>query len=49
MLAEKVISEAKTFGAERVDLTVWEFNKSARKFYEALGFTTMRRILEKKI
>lgn len=49
MLAEKVISEAKSFGAERVDLTVWEFNKNAREFYEALGFTTMRRVLEKKI
>ncbi len=48
-LAEKVISEAKTFGAERVDLTVWEFNKSARELYEVLGFTTMRRVLEKKI
>lgn len=49
MLADKITSEAKTFGAERIDLTVWEFNDEARGFYEALGFTTMRRVLEKKI
>jgi ribosomal protein S18 acetylase RimI-like enzyme len=29
--------------AADIELTVWEFNKEARDFYEALGYTTVRR------
>jgi ribosomal protein S18 acetylase RimI-like enzyme len=29
--------------ASRIELTVWEFNKRATRFYERLGFRTIRR------
>jgi GNAT superfamily N-acetyltransferase len=28
---------------DQIELTVWEFNEEARKFYESLGFTTSYR------
>ena len=34
---------------EKIDLTVWNFNKEAQSFYESLGFTEQRRIMEFKI
>jgi ribosomal protein S18 acetylase RimI-like enzyme len=34
---------------EKIDLTVWNFNKEAQSFYESLGFTEQRRIMELNI
>jgi GNAT superfamily N-acetyltransferase len=34
---------ARQRGVADMELTVWEFNKDAREFYEALGYTTVRR------
>ena len=34
---------ARQRGVADMELTVWEFNKDARAFYEALGYTTVRR------
>lgn len=36
-------------GAERLDLMVWDFNEDARKFYEKMGMTPQRYILESKL
>jgi diamine N-acetyltransferase len=32
-----------------MQLTVWEFNKNAIKFYESLGMSTMNRRMELKL
>lgn len=40
---------AKDIGAKRIDLTVWQFNKTAIKFYESLGMETQRKILETRL
>ena len=37
---------AKENGFSRVELNMWEFNRSALAFYEAVGFTTYRRYME---
>lgn len=41
--------EAKAKGFERVELSMWEFNEDARKFYEAVGFSTYRRYMEMEV
>ena len=33
-------------GYSRIELNMWEFNKEALAFYEAVGFTTFRRFME---
>lgn len=33
-------------GYDRIELDMWEFNESARKFYESVGFYTYRRYME---
>lgn len=33
-------------GYDRIELNMWEFNESARAFYEAIGFATYRRYME---
>ena len=38
---------AKEWGAKRLDLTVWDFNKTALSFYEALGMQIQNYTLEK--
>ncbi len=38
--------DAKAKGLARIELDVWEFNKSAIEFYEAAGFQMYRRFLE---
>lgn len=38
--------KAKEMGAERLDLMVWEFNENARKFYDAMGMSVQRYIME---
>ena len=40
---------AKENGAERLDLTVWNFNKGAIKFYESLGMVVQRYTFEKTL
>lgn len=44
-----VSNKAKEKGAKRLDLMVWSFNKKALSFYEELGMTPQRYILEKEI
>lgn len=46
LLFEYVIDYAKTEGALSIQLVVWEFNKDAIKFYEALGMSTRNRRME---
>ena len=41
--------KVKEMGAERLDLMVWEFNESAKKFYEKMGMKTQRYILEEQL
>ncbi len=40
---------AREKGAIRFDLMVWPFNEGAIRFYESLGFSTQRLMLEKKL
>lgn len=40
---------AKEEGFDRVELNMWEFNRDALAFYEAVGFETYRRYLEMKL
>ncbi len=37
---------AKEQGYRRLELNMWEFNRSALAFYEAAGFSTFRRYME---
>ena len=37
---------AKAQGFQRLELNMWEFNRGALAFYEAVGFTTFRRYME---
>jgi len=39
-------AEAKKRGFGRIELDMWEFNKSALAFYENAGFRTYRRYME---
>lgn len=41
--------KAKALGAERVSLTVWNFNESARELYDALGYENLWSWMEKRI
>ncbi len=45
-LVDYMKREARTQGVDRIELDVWEFNESARRFYEAAGFQVIRRFLE---
>ena len=45
-LVEYMKRDARAQGLDRIDLDVWEFNESARSFYEAAGFRAYRRFLE---
>lgn len=40
---------SKNIGAKRIDLTVWQFNKTAMNFYKSLGMKTQRIVLETRI
>ena len=42
-LLDRAHTWAASRGATDVELTVWEFNREARAFYESLGYTTARR------
>lgn len=48
-LMEAVKETARAEGCFNVELNVWEFNESARKFYESIGMTTQRRNMEYKL
>lgn len=48
-LYKQVESIDKDIGAKRIDLTVWQFNNTALKFYESLGMETQRKILETRL
>ncbi len=37
---------ARREGLSRIELNMWEFNRDALAFYEAVGFTTYRRYME---
>ena len=37
---------ARKKGLRRIELNMWEFNKDALAFYEAVGFSTYRRYME---
>ena len=39
---------AKEKGFNRIELNMWEFNRDALAFYEAVGFKTYRRYMEMK-
>lgn len=45
-LFEHIMEYAKTQKAESIQLSVWEFNKDALGFYEALGMKTRNRRME---
>lgn len=40
---------AKAEGFDRLELNMWEFNRDALDFYEAVGFNTYRRYMEMKL
>ena len=40
---------AKEKGYSRIELNMWEFNRDALSFYEAAGFSTYRRYMERKV
>lgn len=40
---------AKEKGYSRIELNMWEFNREALAFYEAVGFSTYRRYMEMQI
>lgn len=39
---------AKANGFRRIELNMWEFNREALAFYEAVGFLTYRRYMERE-
>ena len=45
LLFEAAKEWAKSRGAQRLELTVWEFNKDARAFYERQGMQTLHRTM----
>jgi diamine N-acetyltransferase len=48
-LATKVDEWAKAKGASSIELNVYEFNEEARRFYEALGYSTISRKMNKRV
>lgn len=48
-LVEFMKLDAKKRGFDRIELDVWEFNDSAREFYETVGFRCIRRYMEMEI
>ncbi|WHE06010.1 GNAT family N-acetyltransferase [Thermoanaerobacterium thermosaccharolyticum] len=49
MLFKYIVDYAKKLGTDTLELTVWEFNSDAIKFYDGLGMTTRNRRMELKI
>lgn len=48
-LMQQAHTWARERGADRVELTVWEFNQSAFRFYEQLGYVSASRRMWKKL
>lgn len=48
-LIEGAKEAARERGFDRLELNMWEFNRDALAFYEALGFETYRRYMEMKL
>lgn len=48
-LFEFIKRDAEERGFPKIEVDVWEFNESAAKFYEAVGFRVFRRFLECEI
>lgn len=48
-LYKQVENIANDIGAKRIDLTVWQFNKTAMNFYKSLGMKTQRTVLETRL
>lgn len=48
LLLERLENEGLKYGVERIDLTVWSFNKQALDFYKSCGMEEQRIILEKR-
>ena len=45
-LMDFIRADAEAKGFSRIELDMWTFNEAARKFYEAIGFRTFRRLME---
>ena len=48
-MVDFIRNRAKAQGFDRIELNMWEFNRGALSFYEAVGFSTYRRYMEMKI
>lgn len=48
-LVEFMKRDARERGFEQIELDVWEFNPEAREFYEAAGFSCIKRYMEMKL
>ncbi|MBQ2953132.1 MAG: GNAT family N-acetyltransferase [Clostridia bacterium] len=48
-LFDAVRDYARAQGVHRIELNMWEFNREALAFYEAIGFATYRRYMEYRI
>ena len=48
-LTEFMKNHAKEKGYSSIELNVWEFNPEAIEFYEAVGFSCIRRYMEMKL
>ena len=48
-LYENVIKVAKESGCAKITLNVWCLNTNAMKFYEAVGLTPLKIVMEKKL
>lgn len=48
-LFEQIKEISKDIGAKRIDLTVWQFNKSAFDFYKSLRMKEQRTVLETRL
>jgi ribosomal protein S18 acetylase RimI-like enzyme len=48
-LFNEIESIANKIEAQRIDLTVWQFNTNAIEFYKSLGMSEQRIVLEKRL
>ena len=48
-LMDFIRAHARERGFDRVELNMWEFNREALGFYEAVGFSTYRRYMETRL
>ena len=48
-LVERAMGELKALGAVSVGVDYWTFNDRARAFFAALGFTSQREVLSKRL